>query len=137
VRWLKEGDKCTKFFHQVASANRRKSLIVNGLSTSDPASISEHVVNFYDSLFSEPLSWRLQLDNLEFNMLNGEKVSSLDDPFEEREVREVIKGMDRVIVKIQRDFLWGGMNDDFKFHLVEWDKVCSPIDESGLGIRNM
>ena len=29
------------------------------------------------------------------------------------------------------------MNDDFKFHLVEWDKVCSPIEECGLGIRNM
>jgi hypothetical protein len=41
------------------------------------------------------------------------------------------------IEKIQQDFLWGGMNDDFKFHLVEWDKVCSPIDEGGLGIRNM
>jgi hypothetical protein len=41
------------------------------------------------------------------------------------------------IKKIQRDFLWGGMNDDFKFHLVEWDKVCSPIDEGGLGIRNL
>jgi hypothetical protein len=31
----------------------------------------------------------------------------------------------------------GGMNDDFKFHLVEWDKVCSPIDEGGLRIRNL
>jgi hypothetical protein len=94
----KEGDKCTKFFHQVASANRRnnsiESLIVNDSSTSDLASISEHVVNFYDSLFSEPLSWRLQLDNLEFDMLNGEEASSLEDPFEEREVREDIKGMD-------------------------------------------
>jgi hypothetical protein len=25
----------------------------------------------------------------------------------------------------------------FKFHLVEWDRVCSPIDEGGLGIQNM
>jgi hypothetical protein len=62
VRWLKEGDKWTKIFHQVASANRRnnsiESLIVNGASTLDPVSISEHVVNFYESLFSEPLSWR-------------------------------------------------------------------------------
>jgi hypothetical protein len=43
----------------------------------------------------------------------------------------------KCIEKIQRDFLWGGMNDDFKYHLVEWDKVCTPIDEGGLGIRNI
>jgi hypothetical protein len=96
VRWLKEGDKCTKFFHQVASANRRnnsiESLIVNGSPTSDPVCIGEHVVNYYESLFSEPLSWRPRLDNLEFDRLNGEEASSLEDPFEER---EVIKGMDR------------------------------------------
>jgi hypothetical protein len=53
VRWLKEGDKCTKFFNQVASANRRnnsiESLMVNGSPTSDPASIGEHVVNYYKS----------------------------------------------------------------------------------------
>jgi hypothetical protein len=41
------------------------------------------------------------------------------------------------IEKIQRDFLWGGMNDDFKYHLLEWDKVCTPIAEGGLGIRNI
>jgi hypothetical protein len=41
------------------------------------------------------------------------------------------------IEKIQRDFLWGGMNDEAKMHLVEWDKVCSPMDEGGLGIRNI
>jgi hypothetical protein len=29
------------------------------------------------------------------------------------------------------------MNDEVKFHLVEWAKVCSPIDEGGLGIRNV
>jgi hypothetical protein len=77
VRWLKEGDKCTKFFHQVASANRRnnsiETLIVNGSSTSNPDSISEHVVNYYESLFLEPLSWRPQLDNIEFDMLNEER----------------------------------------------------------------
>jgi hypothetical protein len=43
----------------------------------------------------------------------------------------------KCIEKIQRDFLWGGMNDEAKLHLVEWAKVCSPIDEGGLGIRNM
>jgi hypothetical protein len=35
------------------------------------------------------------LDNLEFDRLNGEEAASLENPFEEKEVREVIKGMDR------------------------------------------
>jgi hypothetical protein len=29
------------------------------------------------------------------------------------------------------------MNDEVKFHLVKWAKVCSPIGESGLWIRNV
>jgi hypothetical protein len=95
IRWLKEGNKCTKFFHQVANANRRnnfiESLVLNGTSTSDPTIISNHIVNFYNSLFTEPLSWRPRLDNLEFDMLLVSEASSLEEPFEER---EVIKGMD-------------------------------------------
>ena len=31
------------------------------------------------------------------------------------------------IEKIQRDFLLGGLNDEVKLHLVDWDTVCSPI----------
>jgi hypothetical protein len=41
------------------------------------------------------------------------------------------------IEKLQLDFLWGGIGDEFKYHLVSWDKVCSPIFEGGLGIRNL
>jgi hypothetical protein len=99
IRWLKEGDKCTKFFHQVANANRRSntidSLHVNGSPISDPDAIKSHVVNFYESLFSEPSSWRPRVDNLEFEALGVDEAARLEDPFEEREVREVIFGMDR------------------------------------------
>jgi hypothetical protein len=31
----------------------------------------------------------------------------------------------------------GGMNDEVKMHLVQWNKVCSPLDEGGLEIRNV
>jgi hypothetical protein len=41
------------------------------------------------------------------------------------------------IEKIQRDFLWGGMGDEPKMHLVNWDQVCRPIRAGGLGIRNV
>jgi hypothetical protein len=39
--------------------------------------------------------------------------------------------------KLQRDFLWVGIGEEFKYHLVRWDKICSPISEGGLGIRNL
>jgi len=38
------------------------------------------------------------------------------------------------IEKLQQDFLWGGIGEEFKFHLA---KVCSPISSGGLGIRNL
>jgi hypothetical protein len=31
----------------------------------------------------------------------------------------------------------GGIGDKFKFHLISWSKVCSPIFERGLGVRNL
>jgi hypothetical protein len=39
--------------------------------------------------------------------------------------------------KVQRDFLWGGLNEEHKFHLVKWAHICSPRQEGGLGIRNL
>jgi hypothetical protein len=39
--------------------------------------------------------------------------------------------------KLQRDFLWGGIGEEFEYHLISWAKVCSPISAEGLGIRNL
>jgi hypothetical protein len=41
------------------------------------------------------------------------------------------------IKKLHRDFLWGDLGEDFKYHLVSWSMVCSPISKGGLGIRNL
>ena len=41
------------------------------------------------------------------------------------------------IESIQRNFLWGSFEGSFKYPLVAWDKVCSPIEMGGLGIRNV
>lgn len=40
------------------------------------------------------------------------------------------------IEKLQRDFLWGDIGEEFKFHLVNWRQVCDPIQRGGLGVRN-
>jgi hypothetical protein len=39
--------------------------------------------------------------------------------------------------KLQRDFLWGGMGNNLKHHLVGWDKVCVPKVKGGLGVRSL
>jgi hypothetical protein len=42
------------------------------------------------------------------------------------------------IEKLQRDFLLrGGMSKEFKFHVLNWSKVCFPILEGGLGVQNL
>jgi hypothetical protein len=38
---------------------------------------------------------------------------------------------------IQRNFLWGGMGEGKKFHLMNWSQVCQPLHLGGLGIRNV
>jgi hypothetical protein len=57
VMWIKEGDKCTKFFHSIANSNRRHntidSLMIGDRFSSNQIEISEHIVDFYKKLFSE------------------------------------------------------------------------------------
>ncbi|KAF5473466.1 hypothetical protein F2P56_010075, partial [Juglans regia] len=39
--------------------------------------------------------------------------------------------------KLFRAFLWGGMGEENKFHLVNWQRVCCPFVNGGLGMRNL
>jgi hypothetical protein len=38
--------------------------------------------------------------------------------------------------KLQRDFLWGGIGDEENFHLVNWNRICTPLHLGGLGVYN-
>jgi len=43
----------------------------------------------------------------------------------------------RRLVRIQREFLWGGVGDAKKICWVRWNKVCQPKNSRGLGIRDI
>ena len=59
--WLKEDEKCTKFFHQVANLNRTNNsieqLVANGTVSPNQSKRREHIVQFYDNFL-----WSLILD---------------------------------------------------------------------------
>ncbi|KAF5471044.1 hypothetical protein F2P56_011519 [Juglans regia] len=48
-----------------------------------------------------------------------------------------LAGVANRLEKIFRDFLWGGLEDEKKLHLIKWDKVCTPLSCGGLGIRKL
>jgi hypothetical protein len=46
-------------------------------------------------------------------------------------------GVANRLERLHRDFLWGGTGDEFKFHLGNWARICTPIKSSGLRVRNL
>jgi hypothetical protein len=46
-------------------------------------------------------------------------------------------GVANRLERFPKDFLWSGIGDEFKFHLVNWARVCCPIKSGGLGVRNL
>lgn len=41
------------------------------------------------------------------------------------------------VERLQWEFLWNGMGYEAKFHLINWHRICTPIKEGGLEVRNM
>jgi hypothetical protein len=41
------------------------------------------------------------------------------------------------LVRIQRNFLWGGGIEDKKLCWIKWDQICLPKAQGGLGVKNL
>jgi hypothetical protein len=75
--WLKEGDINTRFFHKVANSHSRynhvEALRINGSLSYNLVEIKEHIVQFYQSLYSARSLWRPRMDNQSFRPLMWRK----------------------------------------------------------------
>jgi hypothetical protein len=49
----------------------------------------------------------------------------------------ILVGVANRIKKFQRDFIWSGLGDEFKFRLVKWSKICTAVKSGGLGVKNL
>uniref|UniRef100_A0A2N9G614 Uncharacterized protein n=1 Tax=Fagus sylvatica TaxID=28930 RepID=A0A2N9G614_FAGSY len=97
VKWLKEGDKNTKYFHTVANSHRRRNSIrqlsINGVLSTDQEAIKAEISGFYRQLYIEETTCRPLLDGLSFSSISPEEASWLERPFEEEEICQVVRNM--------------------------------------------
>jgi len=69
------------------------SLVVNGSMSFDSTVIREHIVQFYNRLYSKQFSWRLKLDGLSLLSFEADERNWLERDFEGSEVLEVVRDL--------------------------------------------
>lgn len=61
-------------------------LRINGALSSDPVKIKDHIVNYYDFLYTEQTSRRPRVDGISFSSIDADECLWLERGFEEQEV---------------------------------------------------
>ena len=98
ILWLKEGDRNSKFFHTIASNKKRRNSIasieIDGQPVNDPSQIKHEAVSFFKGIFKEEHILRPTFNNLQFNELSPEQVTSLTLPFSLEEIELAVASCD-------------------------------------------
>ncbi|XP_035551700.1 uncharacterized protein LOC118349876 [Juglans regia] len=122
--WLKEGDRCTKFFHKVVNSHRRNNAIESLHSgtqvLSSPPKLANHIAHYYGTLLIESATLRPKLDALSFEAIDPQNVSVLERPFDEKEIFKVISSM-------AKDKAWSPDGLSMGFFQTCWDVVKGEV----------
>jgi len=73
--------------------NHGGALWINRAMSSDPVEINEHIVNYYDKMYTEQSMWLPRVDGLSFSSIDVEERIWLERDFEEQEVWEVVRDL--------------------------------------------
>ncbi|RVX16773.1 LINE-1 retrotransposable element ORF2 protein [Vitis vinifera] len=95
VKWIKEEDCNSKFFHRVATGRRSRKFIKSliserGKTLNNIEIISEEIVNFFRNLYSKPEGDSWKIEGIDWAPISEESAIWLDRPFSEEEVRMAV-----------------------------------------------
>ncbi|CAI9094816.1 OLC1v1030616C1 [Oldenlandia corymbosa var. corymbosa] len=128
LKWLKEGENNTAYFH-ASLAERKLKMGIQKIQTEEGCvltkleEIEKEAVDFFHNLLTEesPHLWQHQKQQVFLKNLND------DLSLEDKHMLEMEKRCQR--------FLWHGSNDKKRRHWRSWDRLALPISENGLGLR--
>ena len=117
ARWTEQGERCTRYFFGLEKSNAKKKSISKISSQNsgmiyDQQGISDHVVNFYQHLFTStnpnPSDIRSYLSSSNLATIPPDLSSTLDEEFS-------LVEMDRVVGKLNNNKSpgWDGLTNEF------------------------
>jgi hypothetical protein len=89
-----------------------------------------------DKLHSKLAGWKGSLLS-QAGKLVVLKVVLQSSPLYALSVFKIPRKYANAIDKIQKNFLWTGMETKKRMALIAWDKVCKPVEKGGLGLRKV
>ncbi|KAJ0445231.1 putative RNA-directed DNA polymerase [Helianthus annuus] len=94
VRWAKDGDENTSYFHGVVNANtsnnRINGLHIDGVWTTFPPAIKDYVFTFFEEKFKEPMAARPGLICPNLATLSDVDATNMVSPFSLAEIKVAV-----------------------------------------------
>ncbi|RVX05720.1 Transposon TX1 uncharacterized 149 kDa protein [Vitis vinifera] len=100
VKWVKEDDCNSKFYHKVANGRRNRKYIKElenerGLVLKNAESITEDILHYFEKLYTNPTGESWGVEGLDWSPISEESALRLDSPFTEEEISKAIFQLDR------------------------------------------
>ncbi|RVX05281.1 Transposon TX1 uncharacterized 149 kDa protein [Vitis vinifera] len=100
VKWVKEGDCNSKFYHKVANGRRNRKYIKElenerGLVLKNAKSITEEILHYFEKFYTNPIGESWGVEGLDWSPISEESALRLESSFTEEEISKAIFQLDR------------------------------------------